>query len=228
MQNSSGQQFKVKHDSPLLKYLYELFPDQSKTGVKQMLSKGRVLLNDRQVTAFDQPVFAGDSLLILKKGISIAREHAADAADSLESAGVKVIFEDDRIIVVDKPSSLAVTAPKGEKVDSTLYTILNQYIRSVTKAGRKEDILAGREVDRSTKKAWLVHRMERGASGLMIFAKDERTKDLLQSKWDSLVEEHSYTAYLEGKVEPETGVIETWVLPDEKARKLISFPEEGV
>lgn len=228
MQNSSGQQFKVKHDSPLLKYLFELFPDQSKTGVKQMLSKGRVLVNDSQVTAFDQPLFAGDTILILKKGISIARESAASAVDTLESAGVKVIYEDDRILVVDKPSGLSVSAPPGEKADTTLYSLVHQYVRSITKASRKEDLLSGRDVDRATKKAWLVHRMEKGASGLMIFAKDERTKDLLQSKWDVLVEEHSYTAYLEGEVQPVNGTIETWVLSDEKARKLISYPEEGV
>ena len=218
MQNSSGQQFKVKHDSPLLKYLFELFPDQSKTGVKQMLSKGRVLVNDRQITAFDQPLFVGDTLLILKKGISIARESAATATNSLEAAGVKVIYEDEKLLVVDKPSSLLVTAPVGEKVETTLYSLLQQYVRMVTKANRKEDILSGREVDRTTKKAWLVHRMERGASGLIIFAKDERTKDLLQSKWDTLIEEHSFTAYLEGEVYPSSGTIETWIVPDEKAR----------
>ena len=228
MQNSSGQQFKVKHDSPLLKYLFELFPDQSKTGVKQMLSKGRVLVNDRQITAFDQPLFVGDTLLILKKGISIARESAATATNSLEAAGVKVIYEDERLLVVDKPSSLLVTAPIGEKVETTLYSLVQQYVRMVTKANRKEDILSGREVDRTTKKAWLVHRMERGASGLIIFAKDERTKDLLQSKWDTLIEEHSFTAYLEGEVYPSSGTIETWIVPDEKARKLVSYPTDEI
>ena len=228
MQNSSGQQFKVKHDSPLLKYLFELFPDQSKTGVKQMLSKGRVLVNDRQITAFDQPLFAGDTLLILKKGISIARESAATATNSLEAAGVKVIYEDEKLLVVDKPSSLLVTAPVGEKVETTLYSLVQQYVRMVTKASRKEDILSGREVDRTTKKAWLVHRMERGASGLIIFAKDERTKDLLQSKWDTLIEEHSFTAYLEGEVYPSSGTIETWIVPDEKARKLVSYPTDEI
>lgn len=224
MQSSSGQEFKVKHDSPLLKYLYEIFSTQSKTGVKQMLSKGRVLVNGEQVTAFDQPLFAGDRLLILKKGISIARESASEAMASLQSAGVTVVYEDDWIIVVDKPSALAVSLPSGEKSDATLYSLLYKYVRIATKASRKENLLSGLEVDRSTKKVWLVHRMEKGASGLIIFAKDERTKDLLQSKWDSLILEHSYTAYLEGQVEPAKGIVETWQVSDEKAKKLISYP----
>ena len=52
MNGTAGQKFTVAHDSPLLKYLYEIFPGQSKTGVKNVLSKGQVLVNGEQKTAY--------------------------------------------------------------------------------------------------------------------------------------------------------------------------------
>ena len=60
----SGQKFTVQSDSPLLKYLYSIFPGQSKTGVKNVLSKGQVLVNGEQKTAFDFPLHAGDAILV--------------------------------------------------------------------------------------------------------------------------------------------------------------------
>ena len=58
MNAPAGQKFTVSHDSPLLPYLYEIFPTQYRTGVKNMLSKGQVLVNGEQKTAFDHPLAA--------------------------------------------------------------------------------------------------------------------------------------------------------------------------
>ena len=124
--NTAGQKFTVSHDSPLLKYLYEIFPTQSKTGVKNMLSKGQVLVNGAPKTAFDHPLSAGDRLLILPKGISIARESASEAREAVEKTGVQIVFEDDDYIVADKPSGmLTVSTARG----------------SQSKTGRKETTL---------------------------------------------------------------------------------------
>ena len=66
-----GQSFTVQSDGPLLKYLISLFPERSRTSVKNMLSKGQVQVNGEIRTAFDQPLFPGDKVVILPKGISI-------------------------------------------------------------------------------------------------------------------------------------------------------------
>ena len=87
--NTAGQKFTVSHDSPLLKYLYEIFPTQSKTGVKNMLSKGQVLVNGERRTAFDHPLRAGDTLLILAKVVSMARESSENAREEVERTGVQ-------------------------------------------------------------------------------------------------------------------------------------------
>ena len=207
--NTAGQKFTVSHDSPLLKYLYEIFPTQSKTGVKNMLSKGQVLVNGERRTAFDHPLRAGDSLLILAKAVSMARESSENAREDVEKTGVKIVFEDDHYIVVDKPAGLlTVSTAKGSqsktgKKEATLYAILNAYVKTNARARRKEDIASGRTPDRSTAKIWIVHRLDKGTSGLVVFAKNEQAKDTLQSRWKELVIERRYVAILhQGRILP--------------------------
>ena len=232
MNGTAGQKFTVSHDSPLLKYLYEIFPSQSKTGVKNMLSKGQVLVNGEQKTAFDHPLFAGDALLVLPKGISMAREDTVNAREAVEKAGVKIVFEDDDYIVADKPSGLlTVSTAKGSQSksghrESTLYAILNAYVKVQARSRRKEDLISGRNPDRSTAKVWIVHRIDKGTSGLVVFAKNERAKDILQSRWKELVLERRYIAFLENKVEKEAGAIQSWLVENPKSLKVYSYPEE--
>ena len=104
MEQTPGQKFTVKHNDFLLNYLYEIFPGQSKTGVKAYLSNGQVVLNGKKVTAFDQPLFEGDSLTILPKKVSIYNEVKHAARVDLQDSGVEILYEDDSIIVVNKRS----------------------------------------------------------------------------------------------------------------------------
>ena len=232
MNGTPGQKFTVAHDGPLLKYLYEIFPNQSKTGVKNLLAKGQVLVNGEQRTAFDHPLAAGDALLILPKAISIARETGVNARDEVEKTGVKIVFEDDNYIVADKPSGLlTVSTARGSqsktgKKEATLYAILNAYVKATARARRKEDLASGRTPDRSTAKIWIVHRLDQGTSGLVVFAKNEHAKDVLQSRWKELVIERHYIAFLEKKLEKESGAIQSWLVESPKSLIVYSYPEE--
>ena len=69
------------------------------------------------------------------------------------------------------------------KEKNTLYSLLNAYIKVNARMQRKEDLISSREPDRSTAKVWIVHRLDRGTSGVLVFAKNERATDILQSKW---------------------------------------------
>ena len=220
----TGQTFKVAHTATLLPYLLEIFPGQSRTSVKNLLSKGQVLVNGEGYTAFDHPLKAGDTLTILPKGISIARSTRKDAREQVTKAGVKILFEDEHYLVVDKPSGMLTVATHKEK--DTLYALLNTYVKVNARMQRKEDLIAGREPDRSTAKVWIVHRIDRGTSGVLVFAKDERAKDILQSKWKDLVVERKYVAWLEGSLEKERGAVQTWLLENPKSLKMTSFPSE--
>ena len=221
----SGQNYQVSQDAFLLEYLFQLFPDQSRTGVKNMLSKGRILVNGESQTAFDLPLKKGDRITVLSKGISIARATRNDARSEVEKAGVQILFEDENYIVVDKPSGMLTVATGKEK--KTLYALLNAYIKVNARMQRKEDLLSGREPDRSTAKIWIVHRLDRGTSGVLVFAKNERAKDILQSKWKDLVAERKYIAWLEGKLEKERGAIQSWLAENPKSLKMVSLDQEA-
>ncbi len=220
----TGQNFKVTHEGALLQYLFEILPGQSRTGVKNLLSKGQVLVNGEGQTAFDLPLKKGDTITILPKGISIARAVKSDAKDEVLKAGVKILFEDENYIVVDKPSGMLTVATGKEK--KTLYALLNAYIKVNARMQRKEDLISGKTPDRSTAKIWIVHRLDKGTSGALVFAKNERAKDILQSRWKDLVAERKYVAWLEGKVEKESGAIQTWLVENPKSLKMNSFDTE--
>ena len=220
----TGQNYKVAHEGALLQYLFEILPDQSRTSVKNLLSKGQVLVNGEGQTAFDLPLRKGDTLTILPKGISIARAIKSDAKDEVLKAGVKILFEDENYIVVDKPSGMLTVATGKEK--KTLYALLNAYIKVNARMQRKEDLIAGKTPDRSTAKIWIVHRLDKGTSGALVFAKNERAKDILQSKWKDLVAERKYVAWLEGKLEKGSGAIQSWLVENPKSLKMNSFDTE--
>jgi len=222
----------VPRDGALLASLFELLPQQSRTSVKSMLAKGQVVVNGKGITAFDYPLKKGDTLEILPKGISIARATRTDARDQVEKAGVKILFEDEHYIVADKPSGmLCVSTARGSAAKSghketTLYAILNAYVKVNKRMERKEALLSGREPDRGTAKIWIVHRLDKGTSGAVIFAKDERAKDILQSKWKELVAERTYIAWLEGNLEKDSGAVQSWMVESPKSLKMYSSPTE--
>ena len=220
----TGQNYTVAHEAALLQYLFEILPGQSRTGVKNLLSKGQVLVNGQGCTAFDCPLKAGDKLTILPKGISIARSIRQDAREEVVKAGVKILFEDENYLVVDKPSGMLTVATGKEK--NTLYSLLNAYVKVNARMQRKEDLISGREPDRSTAKIWIVHRIDKGTSGVLVFAKNERAKDILQSKWKDQVLERKYVAWLEGSLEKDQGAVQSWLVENPKSLKMNSFQNE--
>ena len=118
---------------------------------------------------------------------------------------------------------LSVATGKERK---TLYSLLNAYIKVNARMQRKEDLISGRQPDRSNAKIWIVHRLDKGTSGAMVFAKNERAKDILQSKWKDLVAERKYVAWLEGHLEKEQGAIQSWLVENTKSLKMNSFDTE--
>lgn len=222
MVQTTGQKFTVKHESGLLQYLFEIFPGQSKTGVKTTLRSGQVTVNGSATTAFDHPLKAGDTIVILPKGISIAREVKETARELVENEGIHIIYEDDDIIVVDKPSGLPTISTGKSQGEKTLYAHLNAYVKTKARAQRKENLIARLPVDRRTARVWIVHRLDRGTSGLLVLAKSEQAKNVLQSRWKELVIERIYTAFVEGEVTQESGAVQSWLTESPKSLKMHS------
>lgn len=121
--------------------------------------------------------------------------------DKRHNDDMEVIYEDRWLIAVDKPSGLLCMST-GKPGEDTAYSRVTDY--------------AG--------KIFIVHRLDRDTSGIVIFAKDEETKISLQENWNEAVLERRYIALLEGTVDDEEGWIETWLYENRKSMKVHCYP----
>lgn len=220
-----AQRFTVSHDSSLLNCLFELFPQQSRTGVKAYLKDGRVLVNGENRTAFDWPLKAGDTVEILSKGASIGRDMKEDALTLLRREGISIVYEDAHLLVIDKNAGVPTTSQKSAKDGKrakSVQSLMTDYMHTEKRA----NIKAGTGSYSDSSRVFLIHRLDRDASGLMLLAKDEYTKELLQSKWNELVQDLTFTALLEGCPEQKSGRIESWLTENPKSLKMMSSPED--
>lgn len=209
----------VKHTSPLLGYLYEIMPGQSRTSVKKYLEDSRIQVNGEIVTAFNHPLSEGDSIVLIPKGVAITESVRTGAKEEAASKGVRIIYEDEWIIVIDKKAGVP-TIRQSTKESDTAYSILTSYVKAKAGAERHHLKIYGKGPAR----VFIVHRIDMGTSGLLVFAKDERTKDLLQSKWSSMVIERKYRAVVEGTITPPNGMVESWLTENAKSFKMNSSP----
>ena len=120
--------------------------------------------------------------------------------------GLKIVFEDDWLIVVEKPSGLLTMATdKGREV--TAYSMLFDYVCECAQCRCPQE----------QPRIFIVHRLDRDTSGLLVFAKDEETKRALMDNWEDAVQERRYIAILEGQIDSEEGYIETWMYENQKS-----------
>ena len=115
-----------------------------------------------------------------------------------------VLFEDDDLIVIDKPAGLLTTHTKlagraARASQLTAENILNDYVRKGQLKSRK--------------RVWIVHRLDRDTSGVMMFAKSEAVAEKFRADWANLTEK-TYLARVEGIIAEESGVFESHLLED--------------
>src|SRR5208337_2812111 len=102
-----------------------------------------------------------------------------DAA--LERHGVRILHLDDAVVVIDKPAGLLSMGSERDK-ERTAHRILNEHLKALTKSSRQQ--------------AFIVHRLDRETSGLMLFARNESTQAALQRNWKNVTKR--YLAVVEG------------------------------
>jgi 23S rRNA pseudouridine1911/1915/1917 synthase len=194
----------VTHGQPLLAYLFKVL-GLRRVAVKNLLKHGAVRVNGATVRQFDRLLSPGDK-------VTVCSLQAAAAIDRLELARIRLVYEDDALIVVDKPSGLLTVATDREKAD-TLYVRLNEYLRGRNSA-RPE-------------RALVVHRLDQETSGLVLFAKSESVKRLLQSAWPTAVK--IYCAVVQGRPSVDQGTITNYLIEDSRSLKVFGNdrPMEG-
>lgn len=187
----------VNKDSELLEYLYEHL-DMPKKRVKQYLVHGAVYVNEDRVTQYNYPLVAGMKIMIDTN------------SKNSRNLPFSIIFEDDHLLVVNKPSGLLTIATEKEK-ERTLYHIVRDYVVSKNPHGR----------------IFIVHRLDRDTSGIVLFAKDEKTKNQLQENWNDYVSLREYTAIVCGHPKEESGQIVQYLKETKTNLVYVSPREEG-
>jgi 23S rRNA pseudouridine1911/1915/1917 synthase len=172
----------VEGPTELLAYLFASRPELKKAKVRQWLKHGSILVNGKSITRFNHALQTGDVVSI--------RTTKEVRTEALLPPGLKVLFEDASLVVVEKPERLLSIASETER-QKTAYAFLTDYVR--------------RGNLRSPERVWIVHRLDREASGLMVFAKTEIAKRTMQSRWRET--DKRYLAVVEGNPPADHGVL---------------------
>lgn len=187
----------VNKNSELLEYLYENL-DMPKKRVKQYLVHGSVYVGEERVTQYNYPLITGMKVTIDTN------------SKNIKKMPFEVLFEDDHLIVVNKPSGLLTIATEKEK-ERTLYHIVRDYVISKNPKGR----------------IFIVHRLDKDTSGIVLFAKDEKTKNQLQENWNEYVSLREYTAIVSGHPKEASGQIVQYLKETKTNLVYVSRHEDG-
>jgi 23S rRNA pseudouridine1911/1915/1917 synthase len=184
----------VNKSSTLLEFLTLQYPDSPRTRVKKLLQSGTILINNKPVTLHSFPLKQGDIIEVNKQAGSAAK------------AGFPfpVLYEDEDVIVVDKPAGLSTSSTDGSR---NIQEMVSQLLKLQTSGKTR---------------AFVVHRLDKEVSGVLLFAKTHEAMETIKDKWQD-TEKHYY-ALVEGIPKQVEGAIKSWLLED-KSQKVHSVSE---
>lgn len=178
------QQFKVSEASELLQFLIDKQVRKSRNAIKSLLAHKQITVNGKIITQFDHKLEIGDRVEIMK----------FDQSRKVKKLkGLTIVFEDENLIVVDKEAGILSVSTDKEK-SRTVYNALNEYVKKQSRNAR----------------VFVLHRLDREVSGLMVFAKSIEVQSLFQIGWDKIVPVYNYTAVVYGEVSPSSGTLTSW------------------
>ncbi len=189
----------VSEPAELMQFLMDKMPGKTRNNIKSLLTHRQILVDDEVVTQYNYLLHPGQEVIV---NWSLVR-------DDKRSRDLKIIYEDAQIIVVDKPAGLLSMASDKEKV-YTAYHQLTDYVRE----------------NNPDHRIFIVHRLDRDTSGVMLYAKDERVKHLLQEAWKDILVDRAYIAVVQGQVKEQEGTIKSW-LKETKTRLMYSSSTPG-
>jgi RluA family pseudouridine synthase len=180
--SAHDHQFRVSSRCELLPYLLSIPLGLSRKQAKDLLRFRAVTVKRLSAVRHDTQLEPGDI-------VTIAAGKQIPAA-SLERQGLKIIYLDDAVVVVDKRAGLLSMGSEGEK-ERTAHRILNEHLKALTKSPAQQ--------------AFIVHRLDRETSGLMMFARSRAIQAVLQQNWNSVSKR--YLAVVEGAPSKANGTI---------------------
>lgn len=168
---------------PLMEFLVNTLTDFKKNDVKKWMKYGQVRLNGGVTTAFDAAVDPG----------ALVEVNLSRPFPVFKHPRIELVYEDDDIIVINKGYALLSVSTLSHKQDENAYDIVRNYVKSVDPRN----------------KLFIVHRLDRDTSGLMMFAKSAEAQEVLRHNWNNMILERLYVAVLEGYLENDKGFVKS-------------------
>ena len=187
----------VKENAPLLEYLINNV-SESRSKLKATLQGRGIAVNGRMVTQFDYLLKAGDKIIISRH----------KKQNQFKSRYVKIVYEDRWLVVVEK--NIGILSMAAGHSSLNVKSVLDDYFLK----------------SRQKCRAHVVHRLDRDTSGLMVYAKDIETEQILEHNWHQIVYDRRYVAVVSGEMEQDNGTIANW-LKDNKAYITYSSPTDN-
>ena len=189
--------YEVREEALLLEWLLANLK-QSKTKTKATLQGRGIKVNGKIVTQFDFQLQPG-----MKVSVSQTKKN-----DQFKSRYVKIVYEDQYLIVVEKNVGILSMAAGHKSLN--VKSVLDDYFQKTRQKCR----------------AHVVHRLDRDTSGLMVYAKDMQTEQILEHEWHDIVYDRRYVAVVSGEMADDEGTIANW-LKDNKAYVTYSSPVDN-
>ncbi len=185
----------------LLEFMLLSIKDRSRTTIKSFLRNRQVAVNGIPTTKNSQLVKKGD---VVEINLGMVEKQ-------FKNPMLKIVYEDDSIIIIDKKYGLLSMATDKERI-KTAYYIISDYLKSKDRNNR----------------VFIVHRLDRETSGLLLFAKSMDVQHQLQHNWNENILERRYVAVVEGLLVDDEGVVETYLAENKAYNVYVTKnPEEG-
>lgn len=170
----------------LFDYLKEILPNKSKNNIKSLLKNECININNKIITKYNYLLKKNDILEIKYK-----------------TNNLNILYEDNNIIVIDKPAGLLTISNEKEKV-KTLYHYVLEYLK------------------KKKQKVFIIHRLDKDTSGIVMFAKSEKIKKMYQDNWNNLVIKRGYIAVVCGNTK-NNGTIKSYLKENSNMMVYSSF-----
>lgn len=177
-------EYAVICESLLLDSLYRNVNHKSKNNIKNFLARGNVYVDGRMVTRYDYPLKLGQKVMVKMQQVNT----------TIFRSSIDILFENEEIIVVNKPAGLLSIATENE-ITNTAYHHVMRYLKNKNEHN----------------KIFIIHRLDKDTSGVLMFAKNEQIKFLFQDNWDKIIRVRHYLAIVEGNVKKEKDTIKSFL-----------------
>ena len=186
---------KVYQNVELMTFLLEKMGGMSRNSIKSLLAHRQIMVNNKISTQFNLELKPGDNVTVISGRGTIELNHPK----------LKIIYEDAYLIVVEKKEGL-LTVSTGNSDETTAFSILKNHVKKGSPQNR----------------IYVVHRLDRETSGVIMFAKNKEVQLILQENWHRIITRRIYVALVEGKVEKGQDSIVSWLTENEKSLKIHS------